>query len=65
VHLGLMHENYDRSHSVYISETFNSSDRLLSKKTPDTLGYGEMFLGPHKVEKTEIYLKFSAALYFQ
>ena len=65
VHLGFMHESFDRSYSIYVSETFNTAGRLLSQKTPDTLGYGEMFLGPHKIEKSEIYLKFSASLYFQ
>ncbi len=64
VHLGFLTEDLDRTYSLYLSETNFKQNRLVNLKTPELFGYGEMF-SSHKISKAEVYLKFSAALYWQ
>ena len=62
IHVGFLYENFDRNYDLYLAENFDTEGRLVNLKNPNILGISEMFLGPHKIEKAELYIKFSAAI---
>ena len=62
VHVGILKEDYQRSYSSYLGNTFSTGGDF-SAKTPGGIGIGEM-TNKHDYHKFEVYLRFGVHFFF-